>query len=354
MKYAWHGSIAFEEFLELNLQELVKNTSAVLGDNLSALVLAGGYGRGEGGIVKINGVEKPYNDLDLVPVLKKNSPKAALDLLPLSRKFAEKLAIHVDFSRPLTEALIRQLPHKLMWQDLLNGHIILFGDKDILTRNMPEYMRHSLPVIEASHLLLNRGAGLIWSLAILEGYLENNDPDFVRRNYFKAALAMGDAVLIANSRHQTSYRGRDNLLESLGNAIDFPGRDELMPLYRRALHFKFSPDSESGFEADKSKLKQLASMFVDVFISIESQRMGRNFAGAAEYSAANSIREAAEHSLKKLPRNLYHNLRHGCVSLRYPREILYRNMPSLLTASTRESGWAEKCLTFLALWEKFN
>lgn len=354
MKYAWHGSAAFDDFLECQLKELAEDCAGVLGDNFVALVLAGGYGRGEGGIVIVGGIERPYNDLDLIPVLKRPDRKAESLLLPISRKFTGRLGIHVDFSRPLTRASIGQLPHKLMWQDLLNGHIVISGDQDILLKHMPAWMRQPLPMIEATHLLLNRGAGLIWSIGILEGYLDNSESDFVRRNYFKAALALGDALLIANGRHQTAYRGRDTLLEKLAEEISFPHKNELLLLYRRALVFKFSPDQESDFKADLSVISRLAAMFVDIFIYIEGRRMQIHFAGAAEYSASEAVREASEHALKKLPRNLYYNLKAGRLSLLYPRERLYRLMPALLSSSSKEAGWQHRCQQFLATWERFN
>jgi len=354
MKYAWHGSAAFDDFIESQLKELAEDTAVALGDNLDALILAGGYGRGEGGIVVLNGCERPYNDLDLIPVLKSQDQKAESLLLPISRKYAGRLGIHVDFSRPLTRAAIGRLPHKLMWQDLLHGHIVISGDQEILIKHMPSLMRETLPMIEASHLLLNRGAGLIWSIGILEGYIENSESDFVRRNYFKAALALGDALLIAHGRHQTAYRGRDRLLEKLADEVSFPYRQELLPLYNRSLVFKFSPDQESGFKADLSLIRSLAEMFVAVFLYIEGRRMHKSFICAAEYCASDVVREASEHALKKLPRNLYYNLKSGRLSLLYPRDRLYRLMPALLSSSSKESGWQHRCHAFLSTWEKFN
>lgn len=354
MRYAWHGSEQFDQYLHQILKELSLEAVEAVGSNLLAIVLTGGYGRSEGGIVVENGIEKPYNDLDLVPIIESYDYELNDKLMPVSQKYAEKLNIHVDFSRPLTPSMIKNLPHKLMWQDVLNGHIVLYGDQEIFKANMPSYMKKPLPVIEASHLLLNRGAGLIWSTAILEGHIKKEEDDFVRRNYYKAALAIGDALLIFFNSHQTSYRGRDDLLRKLLPTVKVSNSQILQSLYEKSLQFKFSPDKFNDFKADISALKELSAMLVEIFLFIESKRCNRMFSNAKMYSKATFIREQSEHLLRKFPRNLYHNLKARRLSLRYPREKLYRLLPVLLTSNSKNIKWKKQAIEFLKVWQKFN
>lgn len=355
MKYAWHGSKAFNDYLDQNLAELADETKKALGENLTALVLAGGYGRGEGGLIVKNGIEMPYNDLDLILIVKNTSFDFEKLLLPISRKFAEKLEIHVDFSRPLTVENLKNLPHKLMWQDLLNGHIVVSGPPEILTANMPDYLKTSLQMIEASHLLLNRGAGLIWSFRIISGWTENSEEDFVRRNYFKAALAIGDAILIASGNHQTAYRGRDRLLERILENAEFQEFADFLPLYARALRFKFSPDKELDKVFARTRIYKLAQVMLKLFLVIETKRLGKNFVNANEYWQWRGIREKREHLPQKLPRNLLKNALLGRFDVLYPREKLFRMLPVLLDQSLNPGpAWKSRSKEFLQIWEKFN
>ena len=56
-----------------------------------------------------------------------------------------------------------------MWYDLLNGHIVIKGPSDILSAHAPAALKKTLPVIEATRLVLNRGAGLLWALRVVRG-----------------------------------------------------------------------------------------------------------------------------------------------------------------------------------------
>ncbi|MFZ5949926.1 MAG: hypothetical protein ACOYXC_04440 [Candidatus Rifleibacteriota bacterium] len=355
MIYAWHGSEAFNDFLDRHLKDLAKETVKALGDNLIALILAGGYGRGEGGVIVKDGTEWPYNDLDLVLVVKNANFDSNKILMPISRDFAGKLEIHVDFSRPLTIGNLKNLPHKLMWQDLLNGHIILYGPPDILTSNMPAYMRDTLPRIEATHLMLNRGAGLIWSFRIIYGYINNSEEDFVRRNFFKAALAIGDAILIAAGRHQTAYRGRDRLLAEVLKNDEFGEFNEFLSVYVQALQFKFSPDNERERCFTAEKIYSLAKLLIKVFLRIEEKRLNKVFGNAFQYFVWRGIREKKEHQTWRLVRNILKNASMKRFSIRYPRESLFRRLPLLLEQAEKPSQkWKVNSENFMRIWENFN
>ena len=112
--FASHASREFNERLGEVIGRFTEDTKAALGDNLFALVLGGGYGRSEGGVLVVDGVEKPYNDLDFTLVVrdKRTVPFARLD--EISEKYEHEIGIHVDFSRPLSAADVRSLPHWLM------------------------------------------------------------------------------------------------------------------------------------------------------------------------------------------------------------------------------------------------
>ena len=151
-QYARHGSDEFNARLHGHLTGLCAEVCRALGDNLLALILGGGYGLGEGGVFEIDGQQLPYNDLDLILVLRTKSSRAQRELAGIQHKYEKLIAIQVDFSRPLDVRDIQRWPHTLMWMSLVQGHHVMYGPPDILTANAPPFRADLLPLIEAARL----------------------------------------------------------------------------------------------------------------------------------------------------------------------------------------------------------
>ena len=141
--YSPEGSPEFNRWMHETMLRIGAEVQRVLGDNLVALILGGGYGRGEGGMIVKDGRQMPYNDIDFTLVVKSKSKVPWDGLNAISSSFASELTIHVDFSRPLTIYDIEHWPCWLMWYDLLNGHIVINGPSDILTKHAPEIASQS-------------------------------------------------------------------------------------------------------------------------------------------------------------------------------------------------------------------
>jgi hypothetical protein len=355
MIYAHHASAAFNARLDATLQRLVTDIGQAVGPGLLAVILGGGYGRGEGGVVWVDGQECPYNDLDLTLVLTHRGRLPQAALAALRERYSRELGIEVDVGRPLTPDDIRSWPAKLMWFDLLHGHLVLRGPADLLQTLAPECLRRPLPAIEATHLLLNRGAGLLWAARVEAGLAAPTDPDFVRRNLYKCALALGDALLLAHGRFTTPYAGRDRLLAELLAGPPLPVPGGLLPLYEQALRFKFRPDEVPAQAPDAAALRTMAQQWGQVLLAVEAQRTGRTWSGLGDYVAWRGVREQAENGLRRWSRNLLRNGRLGRLSWRHPRERLYRELPSLLglTGATM-ADWPERSAAFLRVWSRCN
>lgn len=351
--YAEHASDRFNAWMEQQCRAIDQAAREALGDGLLALVLGGGYARGEGGVLRgPDGSEKPYNDLDFTTVVRRKDKGIAARLAPISHRFEEVLGIDVDFSRPLTEEDIRQWPHWLMWTDMLAAHRVLSGPQDILRRNAPPALRGQPPLIEATRLLLNRGAGLLWALRIARGVEEARDPDFVRRNLRKCELAVGDAALLANRRHQTLYRGRDRILESVLADDPDAARYADLHAYREALAFRLEPGLPPDPQPGEDEILLLAERWTAALLAVESRRAGRAFTTTREYCAWDGLREPELHRPILRAKNAVLNLRLGAASLRYPRERLYRQLPMLLAG--RGGQWEAESAEFLRVWGRFN
>jgi hypothetical protein len=353
--YAFQASPEFNRQLDGVLAEIAAETARTLGDGLVALILGGGYGRGEGGIFLRDGREEPYNDLDLTLVVTDRNLPALRRLAPIEECYAARLGIHVDFSRPLTVEDIVHWPHWLMWQDLLNGHVVLHGPQDILTAHAPASLLAPLPPVEALRLLLNRGAGLLWARRVLLECEPEPDSDFVDRNYWKGALALGDAVLIASQRHQTAYRGRDVVFQQIADQDEAVRALDLEALYSRALEFKFSPHLFVDEAQTTGSLLALAERWAQTLRLVESRRTGQTFDDLAGYMAWRGRREPELSTWRCVPKNVLRNLRLGQLSARYPREALYRRLPGLLCqAEPTGPAWPGSTARFLDIWGRYN
>jgi len=353
--YSRDGSAEFNEKLHQTLSTMADKVEQVLGDNLTALILGGGYGRGEGGVILVDGAEMPYNDLDLTLMVVRKSKIPWTGLQSVGNTFAKELHIHVDFSRPLTIQDVEKWPNWLMWHDLVNGHVVLKGPSDILISHAPSAVREQLPTIEGTRLLLNRGAGLLWALKIVRNSEKEPDNDFIRRNYYKCALALGDALLIAYRCYTTKYFGRDSLFRDLQYKRPALVSFDLLPLYNEALRFKFRPDQLPYTPKNEDDLMSLAEVWGMVFLHVEKVRTGQRWTSLDEYVNWPGIRENDQHTLSVLFRNFARNLQGGKLGLRYPREILYRQLPILLGLVKPKAGdWPKETNRFLSVWDKFN
>ena len=238
-KYTLNGDAAFDKMLDQhlgNISEAIKKSN--INKDIVALVLGGGYGRGEGGVFETSdGQKKLYNDLDFFVIVENLSrfrlKKINKTLMGIGESFSREIGIDVDFGPAKTLKQLPKMPFTMMWQELREGHVLLYGDDDALEL-LPDYDLHALPRSEGVRLLLNRGVGLL--LARRRFKLTNisiADRDFIGRNLYKAVLAYGDILLLLKNQYCLSVQSKLCLLEELGV--------EDIELYRQAVRFKLSP-----------------------------------------------------------------------------------------------------------------
>ncbi len=354
MIYAPQGSQQLNGKLQRELARLAGELKDLLGNNLHALILGGGYGRGEGGFVTVDGEERLYNDLDLFLVVRDKKRVAMTALGPVLEDAQARLGIEVDLSRPLTVKDITRWRPELRWHDLLHGHVVVSGPEDILLRNAPTSVTGPPATIEASRLMLNRGAGLLWSLRVIRGLESAPDQDFVRRNYFKSLLGMGDALLLIHGAYVSSYSRRFDAFEALAGRHPEISELDLAGSYEAALEFRLRPDARTA-RTSGSHLRSAASRWGQAWLHVESTRTSRRWESHEQYASWTGIRERHQHTPWALLRNIAQNATLKEFSGRYARERLYRELPSLLGLSrTRPTKWAQNSDAFLRVWQRFN
>jgi hypothetical protein len=356
MIYAPSASPEFQAWFGERMQCLADDVRQGVGDNLVALILGGGYGRGEGGVVRRNQREMPYNDIDLTIVVNEPTRVDRRGLEAIGKRASDALGIEVDFSRPVAPGDVQNWPNTLMWHDLLNGHIVLAGEPDILKRLAPPTLSEPVAPTEALRLLLNRGSGLLWAMAVKRGDETPPDQDFVKRNAYKCLMALGDAVLITHNKYNTLYTGRDvTFMEVCANQIDVNTLN-IQDGYRAALAFKFTPDLAPPVDTGMDGLRAIADTWISVLLYVErSRHRNHDWRTIDDYIAWSGIRERDQNSAGRWLKNAVQNGMLGRTSVRYPRERLYRELPALLTSERKDTAcWAERVGSYLKIWKRFN
>ncbi|MDC7247300.1 MAG: hypothetical protein PQJ35_03070 [Sphaerochaetaceae bacterium] len=357
--YSKAGSQQFNAYLDSVLTDLANDVRSAVGDSFIALILAGGYGRGEGACVIRENKESPYNDFDLFLVVKDNYTLSD-KVMEVTRSYENILNIEVDIGKPLTVNAIRKLPHQLMWQDLLQSHKVLAGPADILSAHAPSYLKDDLPRVEALRLLLNRGSGLLQAIGHREKMDGDSsytlpDEDFIRRNREKCTLALGDSLLITHRLYTPPLEQRLERLTESVKSFDIADADRILALYTQAVRFKTEPDSIHRDQPSSEDLKEIASLWISVMLHCESVRTKKSWKDAASYAEDTFIREPQQHTAKNLLRNGLKNIRRKKLSFVYPRERLYRDLTLLLDrADPADQAWNEKSARFLEEWALYN
>jgi len=302
--------------------------------SVRAVVLGGGYGRGEGGATPDG---RPYNDLDFFVVMKGSHATAGLRKLldSISSEWGGKLGIDVDFYCVDSVKALCKDAATLMIQELFAGGNVIFGDHDVF-RGVPILPFSEIPWPEGARLLLNRGAGLLFARQ------RRNDPsqaDFIRRNIHKAALGCGDAILVV---HHDYRRTGSERLEALRK---YHEASWLVPSYQAALDFKYTPTPGPAPDWD-----HMLDCWLRTVTLVAVEVTGKIASADALFSAT-EIARCAPRSLKSLLHSL-HSAHHWSGLLSplavHPRVKLLRLLTQCLLDPTHPDG------AFMKLWARYN
>lgn len=308
-------------------------------NHFSALVLIGGYARGEGGHVYLDGLPAPFNDYDYFLIVEGMGPTAIALLRPQVDELAERMTravgVEVDLEIMCREKLGAQRA-SLMFAEMLWGHKVVAGDPDILDA-MAAMPFEDLELGEFTRLMLNRGALLLLNQqAISSNSLVSTEQREVFLKYlFKAMLACGDARLAASGLYHPSYAIKWQRLQTL------PGLpDDFLQHYKLALGAKFNPDFKPYATTD---LQQWQKYFVETWMQslafLEGIRLGVPIGNWHDYASSSVDKGQSSRALSSVfkhmaitlrdygPMELLTNIRW---SMRYPRERLISVLPYLL------------------------
>lgn len=193
--------------------------------SLAAVLLVGGFGRGQGGVLWNGERAEILNDYDLLLVVNPMPLARRLSLTwrinELSIQLAHELGLKLVDLGVVDRNRLPKLENRIFTYECRWGSKVLWGDPAVLSE-IPPFSAKEIPLEDGARLLMNRGGGLL----IAYQYLLRNEPrrfaNYERRNFHielnKAALAVGDAQLLLAGKYHWSYLERAKLLRDLGEA----------------------------------------------------------------------------------------------------------------------------------------
>lgn len=305
---------------------------------LEGILLGGGYGRGEGGVLRTAAGDQPYNDLEFYVLLRGstvlNEWRYRAPLGELAHALSGPAGIEVEF-KVISAASLRRGPVTMFSYDLVRAHRRVCGPADLLAGCMHHERAENIPLAEATRLLLNRCTGLLFAQHRLDGLsVTPDDADFIERNLAKAKLALGDAVLTAAGQYHWSCRERVRRLAALAAPEGVTWIAAVQAEHASSIEFKLLPHRTDRTTAELGEdLRRISHLACRVWLWLESRRLETAFRSPLSY---------ALHPASKCPgtpagRNWLINVRRlglrAMISrraFRYPRERLLRSLPVLL------------------------
>lgn len=377
-RFTVDGHEALERRLAATCQRVLEGVRGLVpSSRLEGVLLGGGYGRGEGGVLRSPKRDQPYNDLEFYVFVRGNALFAERRYLPALRELGERLSEWAGFEiefKVLTLRKLRRSAPSMFYYDLAEGHRWIMGDDRLLRGCEHHRDASAIPLHEATRLLFNRCSGLLFTLERLSrADFGAEEADFANRNLAKARLAFGDVLLTADGEYHWSSRERHRRLMSRG-AFEpaLAWAEPLKALHAAGVEFKLHPQRASvPREQLAAEHAELSNLGAKLWLWLESKRLGHEFTSPREYALS---------SVDKCPetlawRNRLVNARafgpRALTDGRYPRERLLHALPLLLwEAETLEDpallritqtalrtsarDFAGLVSAYFDLWRRFN
>lgn len=352
-RFTIDGSEQLESRLSLLCETISHSIQKIVSrSKLEAIVLGGGYGRGEGGVLRAIEGDQPYNDIEFYvfiagsPLL--NSRRYRAPLEQLAEELSKSIGIHVEFKVDSIRKL-RKDEVSMFSYDLLSAHRVVLGEEAVFSGCEHHLDSSAIPISEATRLLLNRGTGLLLAREILEqGDLSAAQSDFIGRNLAKAKLALGDALLTGLGEYHWSCRERHlrlcSVLRGAHATLPFSGftLENILGHHSSGVRFKLHP---AGFTKSAQEFLRehddLAALALEIWLWVESRRRNRPISSLRDCVLNHSAASGSAFSW----RNYVLNARtFGLAALFdpmsrfYPRERLLCSLPLLLRKSELSDG----------------
>ncbi len=379
-RFTIDGSDALEQHLAKVCDEVLAGVREIVPRRcLEALLLGGGYGRGEGSVLITPAGHHPYNDLDFYVFIRGstwwNERRFGAPLQWLAERVAPGAGVEIEFKITSLHKM-KHSPVTMFSYDLMMGHRCLMGSEIILSGGEHHCLGSRIPMSEATRLLMNRCSGLLFARErLVRERFTSEEADFVGRNLAKAQLGFGDAVLAALGQYHWSCRKRHQRLEKLPMDDDIPWLEAIQQQHAAGLDFKLHPRCSAGPpEIFTNQHEQLTKLGLEVWLWLEGKRLGRPFASARAYAEEEANKCPEEPAWRNLLVTAQTFGLTGALfdrRLQYPRARLLRALalllweprtlsePALLHLVQRELHTEAKDFpglvgAYLRLWRRFS
>jgi hypothetical protein len=287
-KAAWGKfTVRGSQKVESLIGDMVAEIAELFGENLQpadyeALILLGGYGRGEGGVLWEKGVEKPHNNFDFI-LLSKNmseSENAKLKerLMVKVAEKSQKLKIGIDLS-VISANKLRHSACRIIWYDMRFGHKTILGNSHFVPA-LTRFSQDKIPAWDARNLLVNRGTLMIINDLILEkSQLDMRFQRLIVKHIIKAIIGYGDTLLFFLDDYSWSYLQKQKNMQQRSD-VD----PQFKAIYDEAMNFRFQPDYPRYLAKDLNAwTEELRAHFQKIFLICESKRLQKQSISWTEY-----------------------------------------------------------------------
>lgn len=243
------GSTQFEAKLSNVLEDIALDIELLINKDLyEAVILIGGYGRGEGGVVVVEGEELPHNNFDFV-VISKDITQKDKDYLTFKcqRIFDDHtkvLGILVEFT-VISSFKLNTCDPLVITYDMKYGHKLICGNAVSLVENK-NFELENIPSWDVRNLIVNRGTLLVINdLMLNKDNLERKEKKIIIKHWIKAIIGYGDALLFYLGDYNYSYVEKQKRMKKQ-NAVS----DKFKNIYNEAMNFRFEPEYEDYLSLD--------------------------------------------------------------------------------------------------------
>jgi hypothetical protein len=298
---------------------------------LDALVLAGGYGRAEGGVATdAAGQPALYNDLDYF-LLSRHPADRRLRARVRQWEATESGHLGIDVEAVcIGLGQIEPSGRSMMYYDFLHYHSVIIGPDDYVRRRFAAPPHGCIAPVEATRLLWNRGSGLLFARADLALDESPARALVIHRNQAKVKLGLGDAWLALRGQYRPHVADRETVM---AQACGLP--PELREWHAQGAAFKRRPSRPPPYAQMKLVQSQLASAWLTLFLEVESTRTGCGLTGSRAYAALPQRLFPESPVWRNFMLGMRDRIRRGGMltpSWDYPRGALQRALPLLLEA----------------------
>ncbi len=272
-RFTAKGSQKVEVLITKMVEEIIAIIERTIPEkDYKCLYMLGGYGRGEGGVVIVNGQERPHNNFDLMLVTNELRSEKAEELKTQInnslKQLSDRIGVGIDISLIIGNKL-RSSSCRMIWYDMKYGHKLLAGNSDLIM-SCSQFTLHKIPPWDAKNLLVNRGTLMIINdLLLKQKTLDLELKKVIIRHKVKSIIGYGDCLLFFLGQYDWSYLEKQKRMQARKDVAP-----EFKKLYDDAMNFRFQPDYEPYLNLDINQLmKEVKNLMNTINLQCESRRL---------------------------------------------------------------------------------